>query len=100
MEILASLLVGRPLIILAVAGIFAAAFVLMRRTRIGAVRRPASLLVAAGAWALYAAWEWLVLVRTPEANIRIDLLVILPILLIVTIWSTVRSLIRVAEPKS
>jgi hypothetical protein len=32
-------------------------------------------------------WEWLVLKRTPGANIRADLLIIWPILLILTAWS-------------
>ena len=99
MEFLASMLVGSPLIILIVAGLFMTAFLLMRRSHIGATRRPASFLVPAGAWALYAAWEWLVLIRTPEANIRVDLLVILPVLLIISIWFTIRSFTRVADPK-
>ncbi len=31
-------------------------------------------------WLAYAAWEWLVLVRTPDANIRVDLLLIWPVI--------------------
>ncbi len=91
MEFMASLLVGSPLTILAVTGLFIAAFFLMRRSHFGEVRRPGSLLVPAGAWAFYAAWEWLVLVRTPEANIRVDLLVIWPVLLIISVWFAVRA---------
>jgi hypothetical protein len=48
--------------------------------------------VAAITWALYAAWEWLVQVRTPEANIRVDLLVIWPALAILSVWALFRSL--------
>jgi hypothetical protein len=94
MEFLSSLLVGNPLIILAVAGLFAAAYILIRGSRFGKVRRPRSLLVPAGAWAFYAAWEWLVLIRTPEANIRVDLLVIWPVLLIISVWFAVRAFRR------
>ncbi len=94
MEILSSLLVGTPLIILAVAGLFAAAYIFIRGSRFGAVRRPGYLLVPAGAWAFYAAWEWLVLVRTPDANIRVDLLVIWPVLLIISVWFAVRAFRR------
>ena len=97
MDFLASLLVGSPLIIFSVAGLFAAAFYLMRRSRFAAGRQPKSLLVPAGAWTIYAAWEWLVLVKSPEANIRIDLLVIWPVLLIISVWFTVRAFKRVAD---
>jgi hypothetical protein len=44
------------------------------------------------AWALYAAWEWLVKVRTPEANIRVDLLLIWPVLLIASLVALVKAL--------
>ncbi len=49
-------------------------------------RWPWSLLWATGLWATFAIWEWLILVRTPDANIRADLLLIYPVLLIVTLW--------------
>jgi hypothetical protein len=90
MELLASLFIGKPLSILAVAAAFLAAYLAMRLTGLGSGRHPRSLLVAAAAWAVYAGWEWLVLVRTPEANIRVDLMVIWPILLVVSIWFSVR----------
>ena len=50
------------------------------------------LLLAAGGWLLYAAWEWLVLTKTPEANIRVDLLVIWPVLAILSLWALFRAL--------
>jgi hypothetical protein len=50
------------------------------------------LLVPTAAWVLYAVWEWLVVWRTPEANIRVDLLLIWPVLLILSIWFTIRAL--------
>jgi hypothetical protein len=91
-EYLASLFVGRPLTILAVAGVYLAAYIALRRIRLGSNCRPGSLLIVAAVWTVYAAWEWLVLVRTPEANIRVDLMVIWPLLLIVSIWFSVRAL--------
>jgi hypothetical protein len=48
--------------------------------------------VAAVGWALYALWELLVHVRTPEANIRVDLLVIWPALAVVSAWALFRSI--------
>lgn len=54
-------------------------------------RRPAAaLLVAALGWLAYAGWEWLVQIQTPEADIRIDLLVIWPLLAILTFWAIFR----------
>jgi hypothetical protein len=48
--------------------------------------------VAAAAWGLYAAWEWIVQAWTPEANIRADLLAIWPALAILSSWALFRSL--------
>jgi hypothetical protein len=93
MAYLASLLVGKPLLILAVAAVFIATYVIQRRLGFGSDRHPRSLLVVAAAWAVYASWEWLVLIRTPEANIRVDLMLIWPVLLIVTIWFSARALL-------
>jgi hypothetical protein len=92
MEFLSSLFVGRPLHILAVAAVFLAGHLVLRLTALGAGRHPRLLLVAAIAWALYAAWEWLVHVRTPEANIRVDLLVIWPVLALLSAWAVFRAL--------
>ena len=91
MDTLASLLVGKPLHILLIASAFAVAHVLLRVIGMGSTAHPRALLVVAAGWALYAAWEWLVLLRTPEANIRVDLLLIWPILLLLSIWFTVRA---------
>ena len=91
MELLVSFFVGKPLSILAVAALFLAGYLALRFTSLGAGRHPRWLLVAAGAWVLYAAWEWLVLLRTPEANIRVDLLVIWPALVILSAWALFRA---------
>jgi CDP-diglyceride synthetase len=43
------------------------------------------LLWSAGFWAGFALWEWWILVQ--KANIRVDLFLIYPLLLGITIWS-------------
>ena len=91
MSALAALLVGEPLTILAVAAAFLVGHFVVRFAGLGSGRHPWSLAVVAASWALYAAWEWLVLVRSPEANIRVDLLLIWPAILIVSIWLTIRA---------
>ena len=92
MELLASLFVGKPLTILAVAALLLAAHVALRSTPLGDGRDHKQILVAAAAWGLYAAWEWIVQAWTPEANIRADLLVIWPALAILSSWALFRSL--------
>ena len=76
---------------LAVALVQLALWATVRGGRIPAVRHPHVLLVPALAWQVYAAWEWLVLVKTPEANIRVDLLIIWPLLALLTLWAAVRA---------
>lgn len=43
-------------------------------------------LTAAALWAAYFGWEIFVSEDRPDANIRIDLLAIYPLLLVVTVW--------------
>lgn len=92
MELLASLLVGQPLNVLVIAAIFLAVGVLLRVETGGIGRRSGGLLLAACAWGLYAAWEWLVQLRTPDANIRVDLLLIWPVVGVLSLWAVVRAL--------
>jgi hypothetical protein len=92
MDFIASLLVHKPLNILVVALIFLAGFVALRFTSLGQGKHAAALLVPAAGWAVYSAWEWVVMTRTPEANIRFDLLVVWPILLVLSVWFILRSL--------
>jgi hypothetical protein len=47
-------------------------------------------LAAAVAWLAYAAREWLILEGSPEADIRIDLIIIYPALAAITLWSLFR----------
>lgn len=90
MELLTSLFVGKPQNILAAAVVFLAGYLAFRFTALGISRHPRPLLIASVAWGLYAAWEWLVQVKTPEANIRIDLLVLWPVLAILSAWALFR----------
>ena len=90
MELLASLFVGKPLNILVVAVVFFAGYLMLRFKALGIIRHRRWLLVASTAWGIYAAWEWLVQIKTPEANIRVDLLVIWPVLAILSIWALSR----------
>lgn len=91
MEFLGTLFVGKPYNILVVAAVLFAVFLARRTRRFGASGHPRPLLYASIAWLVYAAWELLVLIRTPEANIRLDLLVIWPILAIVSAWGLFRA---------
>jgi hypothetical protein len=87
-DVLARLFVGKPLHILVVALVFGIGYAGLR----SAGRHATPLLALAGAWLLYAAWEWLVQTRTPEADIRVDLLVIWPVLALLTAWFMFKAL--------
>jgi hypothetical protein len=91
MDALSRFFVQQPLHILAVAAIHFLLWAAARRGRIPAIRHAGAILVPSFAWLAYAAWEWLVLIKTPEANIRFDLLLIWPLLMIVTIWAVIRA---------
>ena len=91
MGILTSLFVGKPQNILTVAIVFLAGYLALRFTTVfGNARHPRPQLIVSNAWGLYAAWEWLVQIKTPEANIRIDLLIIFPVLAILSTWALYR----------
>jgi hypothetical protein len=85
-EFLASLFVGKPLNILAVAAFWFVSYLIIF-VGIAKVKAAWTLLVTSLAWLAYAAWEWLILIKTPEANIRVDLLMLWPILTILTLFT-------------
>lgn len=91
MEFLASLLVQKPLNIAVVAVLFGIGYLVRRFAAAGEAPHAWWLLVAAAGWALYAAWEWLVMTRTPEADIRVDLLLIWPVLLLLSAWGVFKA---------
>lgn len=90
METLTSLLVGKPQNILVVAIVFLLGYLIPRFFAPGKRRRFGSLLIASVVWGMYAAWEWLVQAKTPEANIRVDLLVLWPSMAILSAWAPYR----------
>jgi hypothetical protein len=91
MDLLVSLFVGKPLVILLVAALFMAGDLALRSRWRGVGHQPRSLRIAAFAWGIYAGWEWLVLRSTPGADIRVDLLLIWPLLVILSAWSLWRA---------
>ena len=91
MELLAALLVGKPLNILVIAVVFFAAYFVLCFVAGGIVRHPRWLLSVSILWGLYAVWEWLVQMKTPEANIRVDLLVTWPVMAILTVFALFRA---------
>jgi len=84
--------VQHPLRILALGATYAAVWALARAGPPG--HRANALLLPSLFCLAFAGWEWLVLLRTPEADIRVDLLLIWPALLILTLWSLWRVLRR------
>jgi hypothetical protein len=53
-----------------------------------------ALLIPTVGWGLFAVWEWAVRTFSPEANIRVDLLCLIPGVLIASvagIWLTLRK---------
>lgn len=91
MNYLTSIFVLKPLNILAIALLFLTCYLTMRRTlKVNLVSRTRMLLITTIAWGSYAGWELMVLIMTPEANIRVDLLIIWPILAFLSIWSIFR----------
>lgn len=92
MEFLASLFVGKPLNIVFVSVAFAILSAAMNYVAKGQRRRAGWPLAAAFAWAAYAAWEGWIRVVTPDANIRVDLLLIYPVLTVLSAWALYRAL--------
>lgn len=91
MQFLSSLFVQEPLHILAVACLLLACYLALRGRQRRGEHRTGVLLSASIAWVGYAGWEWLVLRRTPDADIRVDLLLIWPLLAVLSIWGLVRA---------
>jgi hypothetical protein len=85
-----SFFVAHPLRIATLAGVYVVAWAVVRTTG----RRRNALLVPACLCLAFAAWEWIVTTRSPEANIRVDLLVIWPLLGLLTLWAIYRTFRR------
>jgi hypothetical protein len=77
-----------------VAGVFFALWLgLWMGTGRGTTLRDLALLIPATSWGLYAIWEWAVNRFSPEADIRFDLLIIFPLLIIAAIAGMALALI-------
>lgn len=77
--------VQHPLRILALGAAYGLVWAVLRASPMGS--RANVLLLPATYCALFAAWETWILVRTPDADMRVDLLLVWPLLLGLTAWS-------------
>ena len=87
-------LVNKPQHVLLITAVYFLLWILLRAIKSEAIHHPNAILVP-GIFALtYAGWEWLVTVKTPEANIRFDLMLIWPLLFVLTFWSVFKTFLR------
>ena len=84
-----STLITNPALLLIIGLAFFVAYLLLR-SRAGSNLYPRALLWPGLAWTLWAAWEFAMTRFSPEANIRVDLLLIIPLVLLVSIFGLVR----------
>jgi len=91
LEMLSRWLIQQPAHILLIAAVNLALWAVCRATVLRTVPTSNVLWVPTVAWLAYAGWEWLVLVKSPEANIRVDLLLIWPVIGLATLWAFVRA---------
>jgi hypothetical protein len=91
LEIVIRWLVQQPAHILLVAAANLALWATCHATVLRTRPKSNVLWVPALLWLAFSAWEWLVLVKSPDANIRVDLLLILPVIGLVTLWAFVRA---------
>ena len=91
LETVSRWLVQQPAHILLIAAANLALWAACRATVLRTLPGSNVLWLPALLWLAYAAWEWLVLVKSPEANIRVDLLLIWPAIGLVTLWALVRA---------
>ncbi|NKG36479.1 hypothetical protein [Acinetobacter johnsonii] len=82
MEIITYFLIGKPINIGLVACIFFAGYFWLKKNK----KKGNAFLISGIVWFFYALWELLLKIKTPEANIRVDLLIIWPILVALLIW--------------
>jgi len=90
-DVLGAWLVQQPLHILLVAAGNLPVWAAVRATPMRDVPGANVFWAPAIAWLAYAGWEWLVLQRSPEADLRVELLVIWPCLALLTAWAAVRA---------
>jgi hypothetical protein len=86
--------VHHPLRLAGIAGAFLLVWLALRRLSDTPANRIRPLLYPAAFFLAFAAWEWLVTTRSPEADMRVDLLLIWPAAVVVAFWALVRLLRR------
>lgn len=86
--------VHQPLRLAAIGGVFLVLSLFVRGVPGRAASRGRVLMLPAAFFVAFAAWEWLVTTRSPEANIRVDLLLLWPAALAAVAWSLYRLLRR------
>ncbi len=91
LEVLSRWLVQQPTHIVLIAAVNLALWAACRATVLRTVPKSNVLWVPAVMWLAYAGWEWLVLAKSPEANIRFDLLLIWSVIGLATLWAFVRA---------
>jgi hypothetical protein len=91
LEVLSRWLIQQPTHILLIAAVNMALWAACRAMVLRTVPKSNVFWVPAATWLAYAGWEWLVLVMSPEANIRVDLLLIWPVIGLTTLWAVVRA---------
>ncbi len=87
MHFLANLLIGKPLSILLIAFVFMIIYLIFRKFNLG--HRARYLGLTSILWLLYALWELLIKLKTPDADIRVDLLIIWPVIFILSLLSII-----------
>ncbi len=70
MQLLANLLIGKPFSIFLIALVFLIINLIVRKLNLG--NRTRYLGMTSKLWLLYALWELLIKIKTPDANIRVD----------------------------
>jgi len=88
---LSNFLVNKPMHILIVSSVYFLAWIVLRFFKGRMIHHPNAILVPAVFAMIYAGWEWLVIVKTPEANIRVDLLLIWPLQAILSLWALIKT---------
>jgi len=91
LEMVSRWLVQEPAHILLISAANMALWAACRAGFLRTIPKSNVLLVPALLWLAYAAWEWLVLLKSPEADIRVDLLLIWPVIGLATLWAFVRA---------
>ncbi len=98
MEDLATFLVNQPEHVMLVASVYVLVWIVLRFLKIDVVHHPNAILVPTVFTLVYAGWEWWVTLKTPEADIRVDLLLIWPLQAILTLWALIQTFRRDGQP--